>query len=163
MSESSQPPRLPPGQARALVAVLDALVPPSADGRLPGAGELGVLGRIEDAMHSTPELADAIRAGLAGLDALARGRAAEGFAGLVASEREALLRELAEQQPGFLSGLLFHTLAAYYQHPRVLAGLGLEPRPPFPKGYEMEPGDLDGLLAPVRLRAPLYRSPGDAD
>jgi hypothetical protein len=47
--------------------------------------------------------------------------------------------------------------SAYYQHPRVLSGLGLEPRPPHPKGYALEQPDLDALLAPVRARAKLYR------
>jgi hypothetical protein len=157
MSEAPQPAVWTPEQARALVAVLDAALPPSADGRLPGAGELGLLARIEAEMRRSPELGAAVRDGLAGLDALARGRAAPGFAELPAPEREPVLRELAERQPGFLPGLLFHAFAAYYQHPRVLAGLGLEPRPPFPKGYAMEPSDLDALLAPVRRRGPLWR------
>ena len=163
MSEAPHEPALTPEQAGALVAVLDALLPRSGDGRLPGAGELGLLGRIEGEMRKAPELAHAVRQGLAGLAALARGRAPGGFAALAAQEREPLLRELAMQQPGFLPGLLFHTFAAYYQHPRVLAGLGLEPRPPFPKGYAMEASDLDGLLEPVRRRGPHYRVLGGSD
>lgn len=159
MSEASHESALAPEQARALVAVLDALLPRSGDGRLPAAGELGLLGRIEDAMRKAPDLAHALREGLAGLDDLAQRRESGGFAALPAHAREPVLRELALQQPGFLPGLLFHTFAAYYQHPRVLAGLGLEPRAPFPKGYAMEPSDLDGLLAPVRRRGPLYRTP----
>ena len=38
----------------------------------------------------------------------------------------------------------------------VLVGLGLEPRPPHPKGYELEPGNLDALER-VRARGKLYR------
>ena len=87
---------------------------------------------------------------------LASRRAPDGFAALASPEREDALRELASEQPGFLPGLLFQTYAAYYQHPRVLEGLGLEPRPPHPKGYAMEDGDL-ALLDAVRRRPPLYR------
>jgi hypothetical protein len=145
-----------PDEARSLAAVLDTLVPPSGDGRLSGAGALGLAGAIEEAVRRSPELGVAIRFGLAGLEALARRRDPGGFAALAAPEREAALRELAVEQPGFLPGLLFQTYAAYYQHPRTLEGLGLEPRPPHPKGYAMETGDL-GLLDPVRRRPPLYR------
>jgi hypothetical protein len=144
------------GETRALAAVLDAVVPPSVDGRLPGAGSLGLAGAIEGAARRSPDLGAAIRAGLAALETLASRRGPGGFEALPAPEREAALRELASEQPGFLPGLLFQTYAAYYQHPRVLAGLGLEPRPPHPKGYEMEDGDL-ALLDAVRSRPALYR------
>ena len=38
----------------------------------------------------------------------------------------------------------------------VLAGLGLEPRPPHPEGYEMAASDFS-ILDPVRKRSKLYR------
>jgi hypothetical protein len=47
-------------------------------------------------------------------------------------------------------------LPAYYQHPKALEGLGLEPRPPHPKGYDLEPGNLDALER-VRARGKLWR------
>ena len=158
MSEPEPQPLPTPAEARALAAVLDALVPPSDDGRRPGAGALGLADRIAEAMRKSPDLGVAVRQGLVSLGALARERGAAGFEALPAPEREAVLRELAAREPGFLPGLLFHTYAGYYQHPQVLEGIGLEPRPPFPKGYAMEASDLDALLAPVRRREPLYRS-----
>jgi hypothetical protein len=39
---------------------------------------------------------------------------------------------------------------------RVMRSLGMEPRPPFPEGFEMGQGDWS-LLDPVRARAKLYR------
>ena len=54
--------------------------------------------------------------------------------------------------------LVFHSYAAYYQHGSVVSALGLEPRAPFPGGYEVEPDDLT-LLDPVRQRPKLYRDP----
>ena len=42
------------------------------------------------------------------------------------------------------------------RHGSVVEGLGLEDRPPYPKGYEVEAGDLS-LLDPVRARPKLYR------
>lgn len=44
----------------------------------------------------------------------------------------------------------------YYRDDRVMRSLGMEPRPPFPKGYEIDQGDWT-LLDPVRQRAKIYR------
>ncbi len=51
-------------------------------------------------------------------------------------------------------------MQGYYQDARVLGALGLEARPPFPLGHEVEPGDWS-LLAPVKERGALYRPAGD--
>jgi hypothetical protein len=156
VSEPAIEPVFSAGEARALAAVLDSAVPPSDDGRLPGAGALGLAQAIEEVVRRSPDFGAAVRAGLAALEKLARRHEPGGFEALGASEREAALRDLASEQPGFLPGLLFQAYAAYYQHPRVLEGLGLEPRPPHPKGYEMEESD-PALLDAVRRRPALYR------
>jgi hypothetical protein len=141
-------------QRSVLAAVLDAIVPPSADGRLPGAGEIGLAPAIEQQLGA---MCVFTARGIDALDALARERGAAGFAALAAAERKEVLDTHAAADPGFLPGLVFQIYSAYYQHPRVLVGLGLEPRPPHPKGYALEQPDLDALLAPVRARAKLYR------
>ena len=56
----------------------------------------------------------------------------------------------------FLRNLAMHTVTCYYQDDRVLAAIGLEARPPFPKGYEVVAGDTD-LLEPVRRRGSIVR------
>ncbi len=141
-------------QRTALASVLDALIPPSADGRLPGAGEIGLASAIEEKLGA---MCAFTARGLDALDALARERGANGFAALVAAERSDVLNAHAAADPGFLPGLVFQIYSIYYQHPRVQEGLGLEPRPPHPRGYALEQPDLDALLAPVRARAKLYR------
>ena len=144
---------LGPETARGLAALLDELVPPSEDGQLPGAGALG----LGPTLHAnTPELRTVIEQGVAALDEHARSRGASDFADLAQHERSAVLNEVADEQAALVPGLVFQTYVHYYQHPRVLSGLRLEPRPPYPKGYEMEPTDLT-LLDPVRERSKLYR------
>ena len=138
-------------EASTLASVLDEIIPPSADGRLPGAGQLGLARYIEQALRKTPELRPMIVQGLADLDEIARRRHAQRFVALARSEKVALLNE-----QGFLFPLLFHIYVGYYQNPRVVTALGLDPRPPHPKGYEMEPNDLT-LLDVVRRRRKLYR------
>jgi hypothetical protein len=147
---------LTPAQERTLAALLDAIVPPSRDGRMPGAGEAGVAAHVDAAVpEGSQPRADLLR-GLAALDAAARARGAEDFAGLAPAQRRAALSEVAAALPALLPGLVFHTYAGYYQSARVLEGLGLEARPPHPLGYQLESGDL-GLLDAVRRRRPLYR------
>jgi len=47
-------------------------------------------------------------------------------------------------------------LQCYYRDDRVVRSLGLEPRPPYPKGHVLEEGDWS-LLDPVRARPPMWR------
>ena len=51
-------------------------------------------------------------------------------------------------------------LLCYYRDDRVMVSLGLEVRPPFPKGHVVEQGDWS-LLDPVRSRRPFWRSASD--
>jgi hypothetical protein len=153
VSEDTTDSGFSPHEARALARVLDEIIPPSGDGRLPGAGELGLVRYID---QHAPELRPTIVQGLSALDELANARGARDFAALPRDERLSALNQVATAQPAFLPGLILQTYAAYYQNDRVLEGLGLEARPPYPDGYKMEPSDLS-LLDGVRRRDKLYR------
>lgn len=158
MGDDEQGPVLSAGERRTLAALLDEIIPPRPDGRLPGAGELGLVAHLEGVLARSPAIGPVLSRGLAALDAGARRRGADGFAALPPGEdRTALLREVAAEEPQLLSTLVFHGFAGYYQHPRVLEALGLEARPPFPQGYAMPAFD-DSLLEGVRRRRRLYRS-----
>ena len=140
----------------ALACVLDLLIPPSADGRFPGAGELGLAGYVDALVRQRPELMPLLAQGLTWLDAGAERRGAHGYADLAREARLALLQELAASLPGFVPTLLFLTYTGYYRAPRVMEALGLEARPPFPKGHDLGEADFS-LLEPVRRRGKLYR------
>ena len=43
-------------QRRTLTALLDEIVPPSEDGRLPGAGAIGLASRIDKALQDVPPM-----------------------------------------------------------------------------------------------------------
>lgn len=140
-------------QLAALDAVLNLIVPPSADARMPGAAEVGV------PAYLVAEAADALpvlRGELDELERCSNARFARGFAALNEDERRSLVGELRAQTPAFMNRLAMETLACYYQHDRVLEGLGVEARPPYPKGYQVAQGDLS-LLEPVRARGKIYR------
>jgi len=133
--------------------VLKMMVPPSADGRMPGAAEVGV------PAYLVAEAADALPLLHQELEQIERRsceRFARGFAELEQGERKDLIAEMRAQASAFMHRLAMETLACYYQHDRVLEALGREARPPYPKGYQVVQGDLS-LLEPVRARGRIYR------
>ena len=151
IAEPSQ--SLTPGQRASLDIVLNMIVPPSADGRMPGAAEVGVPDYLyAEARDALPELCRELDE----LDRRSLERFARWFAQLQDRERKPLIEEMRAREPSFMSRLAMETLACYYLHDRVLEGLGMEARPPYPKGYQVVQGDLS-LLNPVRERGKIYR------
>jgi hypothetical protein len=139
-----------------LRALLDEVIPPSTDGRLPGAGGLGLIGHVARTVRQTPMLVPVVEYGLSAIVERAGARSPDGWAGLSRAERSALLAEFARDDQLFMPALLFLAYSGYYQHPRVVETLGLEARPPHPKGYTMEAFD-PSLLDAVRRRGKIYR------
>ncbi len=140
-------------QRETLRAVLDMIIPASGDGRFPSAADVDVLDHIRE---STSRLLPALREDLGRLDKLAAKRSGSAFAQLTDSDRVRVAEEIRRAEPDFLKDLALQAATCYYQDDRVLRALGVEARPPFPKGYEVVSGDLS-LLDPVRKRGKLYR------
>jgi len=144
-------------QLRALAPVLDAFIPRSADGTLPGAGELGIAADLDAALRRAPEMHAMVVAALAELDRLAVRRGAARFTALPPDEQQAALGELSSTERAFPPMLMLYTFGCYYQHPRVLAHYGLPAGPPHPGGHAVAASDLASLLDPVRRRGPIFR------
>jgi Gluconate 2-dehydrogenase subunit 3 len=149
--------RLNDDQRRALAPVLDGFIPRSTDGVLPGAGELGIAGDLDETLQRTPEMHAMVVAALAALDRLAERRGAARFTALSAEQQAEALTELSCTEHAFPPMLMLYTFGCYYKHPRVLGHYGLEAGAPHPKGYEVAPTDL-ALLEPVKQRGAIYRS-----
>jgi hypothetical protein len=127
-----------------LRAVAAMIIPASSEYNVPGADDaviqadmLATLGR------DTPAVS-------AALDHLAR-LAGMPLAKLDAAQREAVAKEFRASGGAATATLVRVVLQCYYRDDRVLRSLGLELRPPFPKGYELEQGDWS-LLDPVKAR-----------
>jgi hypothetical protein len=144
------------GEIETLAAALDEIIPPSADGRLPGAGFLAAGERFASIVRLMPGLDLALAGGLAALDDVARKRGATGFAALSGADRLAVLNEVAASDGGFVPSMMFVAFTTYYVEDRVVAALDLEARPPHPQGFAMGANDPT-LLEPVRSRGKLYR------
>ena len=123
-----------------MTALLDTLIPPSEDGKLPGAGALGLGPQVTTAIVSNTRIATEITAALEGVRAQA-----PGFAALDLPARVEAIRAAEAAHPALIPSITTPLYFAYYQHPVVLMGLGLPARPPFPGGYEVDATDPDLL------------------
>jgi hypothetical protein len=139
-------------QTRSLRRLAATMIPAAAEYDVPGAGDDAVFG---DILRSLGRDAAHVVAVLKRLDALAGGR----FADLDEERREAAAARLRADGGEALTHVERIILQCYYRDDRVMRSLGMEPRPPYPKGFEVEEGDWS-LLDPVRARPQLYR---DAD
>ena len=137
------------GEIADLRCLAGMIIPPSAKYDVPGADD-GVI--FADIVDSIGRDRDSVRAALAMLRTLAGGP----FATLDASRRVEVAARL-RTEGGVAVGVLTRVvLLCYYRDDRVMVSLGLELRPPFPKGHELEQGDWS-LLDPVRGRKPFWR------
>ena len=137
-------------QCRSLRCLAEMMIPASAEYDVPGAGDEAIFGEI---LRSLGRDAGPVTAVLQTLDA-------DGpFADLDLQRRDAVAAQLRETGGGALAYLTRIILQCYYRDDRVMRSLGLEPRPPYPKGFEVEQGDWS-LLDPVRARPKLYRDAG---
>lgn len=140
-------------QRATLDAALNLIIPPSDDGRMPGAADVGVLAHIRDLAS---QMIGILQEELERLDENAKAQFGCAFASLAEEDRSALFDEMRNGDPAFMQGLVVETLTCYYRDDRVLEAIGMEARPPFPGGYEVESGDLS-LLDPVIARGKKFR------
>ena len=140
---------LTPAETRDLRCVAGMMIPPSTEFDVPGADDAIIfadivksLGRdLPDVRKALSSLSEIAGAAFADVDATRRESAAESFRARGGVEVATLSRVI---------------LQCYYRDDRVVRSLGLEPRPPFPKGHTLEQGDWS-LLDPVRTRPKMWR------
>lgn len=133
-------------QRDALVALLDVLIPPSEDGRLPGAG-----GQDLDEFMDNVLVADFDQTVLAMLDALG-----SNFVAANPAEQAERVTRYQDAEPDAFAQIYLQTLAVYYRRGDVLRALGSGEGPPFPRGNDVLEGDLS-LLDPVLTEPKAYR------
>lgn len=139
-------------QCRALRCLAELMIPASAEYGVPSAADEAI---FADILKSLGRDAGHVEAVLRMLDGLAGGR----FADLEPGRRNAAAARLRETGGEALLYTSRIILQCYYRDDRVMRSLGMEPRPPYPQGFELEQGDWS-LLDPVRARPKLYRDAG---
>lgn len=142
-------PTLTEAEKRALAAMCARMIPASPEFNVPGADDKLIqadiassIGRDAGSVHNT----------LALLDRLAGGD----FAALPEAQQDQVCEQLRAEGGVDLTLTTRIVLQCYYRDDRVMISLGMEPRPPFPKGHTLPEGDWS-LLEPVRRRGKVWR------
>ena len=135
-------------------AVLDRLIP--SQGEMPGAGEAGTADYLDGIAAGSAGIARLFSAGLQDIEIAAAQQGSE-FKELRSDQQDEVLREVETDSPQFFDLLVRHTYNGYYSNPTVVELLGLDPRPPQPRGNRVERGDLSSLQV-VAERGQAYRN-----
>ena len=125
------------------------MVPASDEYGVPGADDEAI---FADIVRSLGRDRGAVQEALAMLREIAGGD----FAGLDAAAAEAAAMVLLGRDGEPVAALGRAVLQCYYRDDRVMRALGLEPRPPYPQGRVLEPGDWS-LLDAVGDRSRMWR------
>jgi hypothetical protein len=131
-------------ELRDLRCVAGLMVPASGRFGVPGADDRAVFADIVASLGRDTALVRQALGALAGIAAMA------------APEQQAAAASFRSAGGPALAALHRAVLQCYYRDDRVVRSLGLEPRPPFPKGHVLEQGDWS-LLDPVRARPKMWR------
>jgi hypothetical protein len=140
---------LTPAQRDDLRVVSAMMIPASTEYDVPGADD----GAIQADILAT--LGRDTRGVGEALDHLAR-LAGTPLAQLDQARRDAVAKKFRSSGGTAAVTLIRVVLQCYYRDDRVLRSLGLELRPPFPKGHALEQGDWS-LLEPVKARPSMWR------
>lgn len=136
-------------ESRDLRCLAGRMIPASGTFAIPGADDEVI---FADILHSLGrDLAD-VRQALAELATQTGGA----FAELDDARAQAEAETFWTRASPAMTVLGRTILQCYYRDDRVVRSLGLEPRPPFPKGHTLVQGDWS-LLDPVRARARMWR------
>lgn len=125
------------------------IIPASAEYGVPGADDPAIQAEI---LRTLGRDTDPVRKALNGVVRLAGAP----LAALDPARQEAAAMALRAKGGPAVATLARVILQCYYRDDRVVRSLGLEPRPPYPKGHVLEDGDWS-LLDPVRARPPMWR------
>ena len=142
--------RIDPRLCRTLAALLDTMIPENEELCAPSAGTDEVLNDVVGSMAG--ETTAVVLGLLKQLDE----QTSAMFAELPSDERTKTFEALQRTEPRGVRALGGLLLQCYYRNDQVLASLGMEARPPFPRGYDVEQGDWS-LLDAVKTRGKIYR------
>ncbi len=143
---------LSPDESRDLRCIAGMMIPASTEFGVPGADDPTI---FADIVQSLGRDLGHVQEALRGMSQLA----GSAFADLDAARQQSVAAAFRERGGAEAATLSRVILQCYYRDDRVLHSLGLEPRPPFPKGHTLEQGDWS-LLDPVRARPKMWRDAG---
>jgi hypothetical protein len=140
---------LTPAQMEDFRRIAGMMIPASEEFAVPAADDAAI---FDDILRSLGRDIGGVRHALTKLAALSDGA----FAALDEARQRAVAETFLASDAPEVTTLGRVILQCYYRDDRVVRSLGLEPRPPFPKGHTLEQGDWS-LLDAVRGRPKMWR------
>ena len=132
-----------------LKRLFDKIIPASADKRFPSAADPRV---FEDFLASSERFRELISKAILLLQEFS----GSDYCQLSEVDADRVTEQFYADRTGAVTTLLSLLTQCYFRDDRVLEAIGLEPRAPYPGGFEVENGDW-GLLEPVKSRGAIYR------
>ena len=129
------------------------MIPPSTEYGLPGADDREIFDNILIAARGDLPL---LEEGLSALEDFSQARHKKEFTLLDDQTRSRLVKKFLSSSAIYIDVIQQLILQCYYRDDRVMASLGMEARPPFPRGYQVDQSDWS-LLEPVRRKDKIYR------
>lgn len=145
----SEAPHFTADEQKILRIIVSHIIPPCIEPPMPGADDDAI---FADIRHTARRDEACIREAITEVGEMADGR----FAVLTRAQQAELLEHFRSAHPMLARSCEVVTARCYYRDDRVMRSIGMEARPPFPQGFDVEPGELD-LLEPVRQRGKIYR------
>ena len=132
-----------------LKRLFDKIIPASADERFPSAADSQI---FEDFLASSQQFRELISKAILLLQEFS----GSDYCQLSEVDADRVTQQFYANRTGPVTTLLSLLTQCYFRDDRVLEAIGLEPRAPYPGGFEVENGDW-GLLEPVKSRGRIYR------
>jgi hypothetical protein len=132
--------------------LLDVTIPASADGKMPSAAEIG-FDKYLCAHNMIPGLREILKL----LQYQAQQSKGAEFLLLTADDKIEVVAAARRENLRIFATFTEMVTQCYYLNAWVIKAIGQDVRPPFPKGYQLEEGDLC-LLEPVYERGSIYRA-----
>ena len=152
MSEAKQ--IFSPAQRSLLTGVINRIIP--ANGKLPGAGTLGIAAFIEDSASATPSLTRLFNPGLAHTALQPVTHSPPRLQSRPVTAKDDLLRTIEAAGPVFFDQLVLQTYNGYYTSPEVFEIIGYAAPKLAPPGAHPELLDVS-LLDQQRDREPFWK------
>lgn len=140
-------------EERTLLALVGAVIPASPDHGVPGADDPDI---AADILATARPYHATVGNALKHLESTAAQRLGAAYADLDAASRAKLASDLSRSRFAGVGTLVTITAQCYYRDDRVMRSLGMEPRSPFPDGFDIPQGDWS-LLDPVKQRGKIYK------
>lgn len=141
-------------QRHTLQILVGLMIPASREYDLPGADDAAI---FADILATAKGRSQEVVHGLQALDVLSMTRHGSQLGELERDQIAEVVNEFRDSQASGIGLLVTIAVQCYYRDDRVVLALGMEARPPYPEGFEVEEGDWS-LLDPVRQRPKFYRA-----